>query len=417
MDIIQQFGQVLQKVGIRKLQRGYLEMLLGLWLAIPGRVNYVNLERYGDLSERSHRGWFEKPVDFVGINMGILEALEAEEAEGLVLGIDASFIGKSGKATPNVGRYWDSKQNKTVKGLEVSCCSLIGVSLGQAMGLHLRATQSGEKVKLSRMEQYAGHLHDVLGCLTPDLRQRIEYVVADGYYSKEGFITAVRQQGKHMVGKLRQDANLKYLYSGPKSTAKGRPKLYDGKVEYSDFSRWERVLVTTTEPTESTAPMIYSVVAYSPQFKMSLRVVAVVEEKSDGTLKHQLFFSTDLTQDPLQILRIYAARFQMEFLFRDTKQHLGLQDCQSRQPKAIEFHYNTALTTLNTVKLHQLNLHLKANGPDSLDTFTFSIEDAKRRAYNQLFAKRFLSILPQIPTCNKYLKQLQQLLNLGVKAA
>jgi putative transposase len=414
LDIIQQFGQVLEKVGIRKLQRGYLEMLMGLWLAIPGRVNFLNLERYGELSERSHRGWFEKPMDFVGVNAGIVRALvglEALEAEGWGLGIDASFIKKSGKATPNLGRYWNSQQNKAVKGLEVSCCSLIGVSLGQAFGLHLRPTQSSERVRLSRMEQYAGHLHEVLGSLPPDLRERIKYVVADGYYSKESFIRAVGQQEKYLVSKLRQDANLKYLYAGPKSTGKGRPKLYAGKVEYSDFSRWERV------STEVAEVVIYSVVAYSVKFKMSLRVVAVVEDKLDGTLKHQLFFSTDLTQDPLQILRIYSVRFQIEFLFRDTKQHLGLQDCQSRQPKAIEFHYNMALTTLNAVKLHQLNLHLQTHHPDSLDNFTFSIEDAKRRAYNQLFAKRFLSILPQIPTCNKYLKQLQQLLNLGVKAA
>jgi hypothetical protein len=50
-------------------------------------------------------------------------------------------------------------------------------------------------------------------------------------------------------------------------------------------------------------------------------------------------------------------------------------------------------------------------------TFTFSIEDAKRRAYNQLFASRIFSILPLIPNCDKYLKPLQKLLNLGVKAA
>lgn len=412
MDIVQQVELILEKVGIRKTQARYLVMLVGLWLAIPGRVNFLNLERYGELSERSHRAWFEKPLDFVGVNHRIVESCRLKGEKQWVLGIDTSFIRKSGKATPNLGKYWDNKQNKAVKGLEVSCCSLIELSWGQAFGLHLRSTQLSETT--SRMEQYAGHLHDVLGCLTPDLRQQIEYVVADGYYAKQGFIKAVSQQGKHMVGKLRCDANLKYLFTGSRSTGPGRPKLYDGKVDYLDWSRWEWVQPEGITPEEPSVH-IYTILAYVPNFKTKLRIVAVVHYEPNKPPKHQLFFSTDLTQDPQQILQIYAARFQIEFLFRDTKQHLGLQDSQSRQPRSIEFHYNMALCTLNFVKLHQLNDHQAANG--SPDTFTFSIEDAKRRAYNQLFANRILSILPQIPTCNKYLKRLQELINLGVKAA
>lgn len=412
MDIVQQVGLILEKVGIRKTQVQYLVMLMGLWLAIPGRVNFLNLERYGDLSERSHRAWFEKPLDFVGINQGVVESCSLKGEKQWVLGIDASFVSKSGKATPNLGKYWDSKQNKAVRGLEVSCCSLIELSWGQAFGLDMRSTQPSETT--SRMEQYVGHLHDVLGCLAPDLRQRIGYVAADGHYSKQGFIEAVRQQDKHLVGKLRCDANLKYLFSGLRSTGPGRPKRYDGKIDFQDWSRWEPVQQEGIAPQapEKQSVHMYSIVAYAPNFKINLRVVAIVTQQPNQPPKHQLFFSTDLTQDPQQILQIYAARFQMEFLFRDTKQHLGLQDCQSRQPRSIEFHYNMALSTLNFAKLQQLSAH-----QGTPDTFTFSIEDAKRRAYNQLFASRILSILPLIPNCDKYLKPLQELLNLGVKAA
>jgi Transposase DDE domain len=409
MNIVQ---QILAKVGIRKTQIRYLGMLVGLWLAIPGRINYLNLERYGELSEKSHRSWFEKATEFVGINQGIIEEWDQEGEKQWVLGIDSSHVRKSGKATPNLGKYWQSKQGKAVKGLEVSCCSLIELGSGQAFGLHMRASEASEVVEKgvqTRLEQYVGHLHDVLGCLDRVWRDRIKYVVADSYYAKQGFIEAVRQQDKHLIGKLRQDADLRYLYSGSKSGKRGRPKLYDGKVDYQDWSSWQELSPVGQDPTES---CIYTVLAYSPKFKMILRVVAVLSRKINQPPKHQLFFSTDLNQDPQQILAIYHSRFQIEFLFRDTKQHLALEDCQSRQSKAIEFHWNISLTTLNFAKLTQLNAHLA-----SLDTFTFSIEDAKRRAYNQLFANRFLSILPLIPTSHKYLHQLQTLLNLGVKAA
>ncbi|MGP9766151.1 hypothetical protein ACT3UM_10505 [Halomonas sp. AOP13-D3-9] len=45
------------------------------------------------------------------------------------------------------------------------------------------------------------------------------------------------------------------------------------------------------------------------------------------------------------------ARFQIEFLFRDAKQFLGLNDCQARKEKALHFHFNASMTALNLLKL------------------------------------------------------------------
>lgn len=42
-------------------------------------------------------------------------------------------------------------------------------------------------------------------------------------------------------GKLRADANLRYLYDGPQRSGPGRPKIYDGKVRWTDLSRFERL--------------------------------------------------------------------------------------------------------------------------------------------------------------------------------
>ena len=54
-------------------------------------------------------------------------------------------------------------------------------------------------------------------------------VITDGYYSKRKFLDGVRALGMHQIGKLRHDANLRYLYQGPGRPGPGRPKLYDGK--------------------------------------------------------------------------------------------------------------------------------------------------------------------------------------------
>ena len=55
----------------------------------------------------------------------------------------------------------------------------------------------------------------------------------------------------------------------------------------------------------------------------------------------------------------YKLRFQIEFLFRDAKQFTGLPvcvhrtgrcDCQARDQKRLDFHFNASLTTLNLAK-------------------------------------------------------------------
>jgi hypothetical protein len=69
----------------------------------------------------------------------------------------------------------------------------------------------------------------------------LRYVVTDGAYSKQKFVAGVRGLELHQIGKLRADANLRYLYQGPKRPGPGRQKTYDGKVNWSDFSRFERL--------------------------------------------------------------------------------------------------------------------------------------------------------------------------------
>jgi hypothetical protein len=45
--------QVLKRAGIRKTQRQLMKLLFGLWLAIPGRINYANLARFSAKSEKA----------------------------------------------------------------------------------------------------------------------------------------------------------------------------------------------------------------------------------------------------------------------------------------------------------------------------------------------------------------------------
>jgi len=109
------------------------------------------------------------------------------------------------------------------------------------------------------------------------------YMVADAYFSKKVIVDTVLEAKLHFISRLRDDSVLIYKYYGEPTGKRGRPRKVDG---------------------------------------------------------------TDLTQEGMQIVRYYRSRFQIEFLYRDAKQHTGLNDCQARSKKNLIF----------TLTLHLLRL-------------------------------------------------------------
>ena len=128
--------------------------------------------------------------------------------------------------------------------------------------------------------------------------------------------------------------NLRWLYNGEQK-AKGRPRQYAGKVCFEDLSRFD--LAENVD-----GQRVYTAIVNSPTFKCMLRIVYVVREEK-GKIYTALLFSTDTDCAALDILRYYRARFQIEFLFRDAKQHTGLCDCQATSEAKLGFHFNVSL--------------------------------------------------------------------------
>jgi hypothetical protein len=55
-------------------------------------------------------------------------------------------------------------------------------------------------------------------------------------------------------------------------------------------------------------------------------------------------------------VELYAARFQIAFLCRDSKQCTGLLDCQARAAAALDCHFNASLATLTLVRAADLGM-------------------------------------------------------------
>lgn len=399
-------NQILSQLPVRNTQASFINLLCSLMLAIPSRINYANLGRFSHRNEKTFRNWAVKPIEWVHINASVIQALQAKQRMGsrLILGVDCTALRKAGKSTPGLGKFWDSKLGKAVPSLELSCCALIDLEHRQAIPVHALQTPSVLPIGESRVDHYTGHVQDVLGTLPASLRAQIKCVVGDAYYAKKTFVDGVTQAGFAFIGKLRTDANLKYKSSEPRTGKAGRPKCFDGKVAWDDFSKWESISSTDQQS-------VYSSVVYAPSLKRDLLVVCILW-RCKTQVRREVLFSTNLEMPSFEVIECYRARFEMEFAFRDAKQFAGLMDSQSRSERALEFAWNASFLTVSLARAEQL---LVFTG--ELRAFVFSLEDAKRRAYNELFADRIIRLLPVELSVDQCLLLLGDALNLGVKAA
>lgn len=227
--------------------------------------------------------------------------------------------------------------------------------------------------------------------------------MADGYYGKVKFINGIRDLNLHLISKLRHDANLRWLYHGPQKL-RGRRRQYDGKVGFlpQEPKRFENV-------GKVEGVQVYTAVVNSVQFKRNIRLVYLIKTVGQK-IQTALLFSTDIELSALEIYRLYKARFQIEFLFRDAKQFTGLLDCQARCQAALHFHLNASMTALNLLKLEDRQL----TGGNSRSVI--SIASWKIRKFNEHWLERFSSIFGLNFSLIKSSPEFETLCNYGAVA-
>ena len=186
-----------------------------------------------------------------------------------------------------------------------------------------------------------------------------------------------------LIGKLRCDADLQYVYTGEQKP-RGRKRKYDGKVDLTDVSRM--TLVSQIEP----QLYLYTIEVWVVSMKRKVRLAYIRDCRNPERVGLALLFSTDINLDASEILCFYKSRFQIEFIFRDAKQFTGLSDCQARDLTKLDFHFNASLMALNLAKFDAWQSHLAAH-PHK--TFVFSMASYKRLAFNRLLLDRFISLL------------------------
>ncbi len=101
---------------VRQPQRKFLETLFATILALRGRVNFRNLSRYCDYSERTIARQFRADFEWPDFHQRVLMAALDAPSE-LISAQDASFIPKSGKQTFGMGHFFNGCTSRAERGL------------------------------------------------------------------------------------------------------------------------------------------------------------------------------------------------------------------------------------------------------------------------------------------------------------
>ena len=191
--------RTLDKISVfNKCRKDFFCETIILFLSIKGRVNFLQLARFGNFKEQRYRQEFEKPFAFLDFNK---ELALSHGVKRFVIAFDPSYISKTGKKNPGVDWYWSGCAGRAKWGLEIG--GLAAIDLDNHTAFHLEAVQTliEDKQASSLTDWYVSVIKE----RKETLSSISKYLVADAWFSKKPFVDQITAMKMHLVSRLRDE--------------------------------------------------------------------------------------------------------------------------------------------------------------------------------------------------------------------
>ena len=194
-------------------------------------------------------------------------------------------------------------------------------------------------------------INDVLSGLLKLLRVfiKVKYLALDGHFGHHQAVLMAMENDLQLISKMRKDAALYEKYEGEYS-GRGAKKKYGTRL------RFDLMPIKYLKKSEQVGEIItnyYQGVFLHKDFGQAINVVIMVKLNSKTQKAgHAILFSSDVQLGWEKLINYYSLRFQIEFNFREAKQHFGLEDFMTTTEKGVENAANLAfLMVLLSAKL------------------------------------------------------------------
>lgn len=382
-------------------------------LTMTGRITMLGISRWVEegCSYRTIQRFFHNNIPWDSLNWALVKPSLNKQSVILIAG-DATTVTKSGKETFGLGKFFSSIYSRAIPGISFQCLSLIDVVSRKSWPILMEQIAPKEKEteqekeilssKEGECKQSKGRpkgaknknrrdveLNNEMKQVQSMLRKLIKltgkhilhvYFVYDGAFGNNAAVQMTRGVNLHLISKLRNDSALYFTWTGEYS-GKGKPKKYGDRVDYQNLPE-EHLKSEETENNVHTS--IYQFKALHKKFADPVNVVIILKNNlKTGKQARIILFSSDLDLGWENLIEYYRLRFQIEFNFRDAKQHWGLEDFMVIKEQAV---CNAANISMWMVNLSQAML---ASSNEE------SILDLKARQHGLRYAREVFKMLPK----------------------
>ena len=360
-----------------------LQIVTSGMLCASGRSTQLGISRWTEKggSYRTVHRLFHSDIDWDKALQQFYQSHHYDPATPNILIADETVVSKSGKITHGLDRFYSSMASKPIPGVAIFTIAMantgqreaIPISIEQVIRTEEEKAAANERTKARRVASQLAkarkkenanadapkkksgrpkgskNKNKAETSLSPELlrisdqikrvldaktgAQAVTHIAMDGHFGNHPACKMVRDTGLHLISKLRSDAK---LFMEPTAKEKREyPRLkYGQRLVYENLPESARVLSIEKDGVREE---LYELMCLHADFPDKLRLSILVRTnlKTGKQISNINFFSTDLTLSAVYLFDCYTLRFQIEFIFRDAKQHFGLEDFMSVKERSV----------------------------------------------------------------------------------
>jgi putative transposase len=367
-----------------------LTIIIEALLSMTGRITMLSLARWTGPggSYRTLNRFFAADLPWVELLITFFRTHLFNAEHEYILAGDETVIGKAGEKTFGVDRFYSGLKGKVINGLSLFVFSVVDVNERQASPVSVTQTvrsaeekaaaaelrkkkpvkkkkkkagkaKSVEKKKrgrpkgsrnqdktkfdpsseLARIDEWLKELSKQLGPFVT-----VKHLALDGHFGHNQAVLMAGRHDLHLISKLRKDSALHELPEDEESR-RGAPTKYGAKLVVGQLP--DKYLKETVRE-QGGETKYYQGVFVNKNFAAPLNVVMIEKyDRESGKAATAILFSSDLELGWKKLIEYYRLRFQIEFNFREAKQHFGLEDFMQTTAKGVKNAANLAFMGVN----------------------------------------------------------------------